>query len=162
MSIEASSREVVREMRQLLDVLDGGAGAALPAPPRSAEFIALCRGYGAAGLTVDGTSFEAVDRLPPLVLLTVYRIVEEALTNVTRHSRASTCSVYVTVDDTHVDVTVVDPGPPLPRPPVPLAHGGRGLTGMRERVRLFGGTLSCGEHPGGGFVVHAVVPLAPS
>ncbi len=161
MGIEASSREAVREMHQLLDVLDGGAGAVLPAPPRSAEFMALCRGYGAAGLTVEGSALGVVDGLPPLLLLTLYRIVEEALTNVTRHSQAVTCSVELTANDTSVNVIVADPGPARLRPAVPPPGTGRGLAGMQERVRLFGGTLSYGERTAGGFVVSAVLPLAP-
>lgn len=161
--IEESSREVLREMRQLLEVLDSADGSVqLVAPPRAVEFAALCRGFSAAGLSVDGPPFDAVDALAPLVQLTIYRIIEEALTNVTRHSEATSCTVCVNIIDERVDVSVTNPGPSKPRDIVAELGAGRGLVGMRERVNVFGGTLECELTPGGGFRVHAEIPIPMS
>ena len=160
--IESSSREAVREMRQLLDVLGGPDEApALAPPPTAAEFVALCAGYRAAGLDVRCTSAGDLDAMPPLQALTLYRIVEEALTNVTRHSRARCCTVRLCADAHGCRATVSDPGPSHPRAPVPPPGAGRGLAGMRERVALFGGALVAGACDAG-FTVDASLPTVRS
>ena len=160
--IESSSREAVREMRQLLDVLGGpGEAPGLAPPPRRAEFVALCAGYRAAGLDVRCTSAGDLDAMPPLQALTLYRIVEEALTNVTRHSRARCCTVRLCADAHGCRATVSDPGPSHPRAPVPPPGAGRGLAGMRERVALFGGALVAGACDAG-FTVDASLPTVRS
>jgi len=97
--------------------------------------------------------------LPPLLELCCYRIIEEALTNVTRHSSASAATVEVDRRDRRIRLAVADPGPAGPER---TDGGGRGLIGMRERVTLFGGTLSAGPSPGGGFAVVVELPVAPT
>jgi signal transduction histidine kinase len=158
--IEASSRDAVREMRRLVDVLDTGDGAELMAPPRLRDLDALCAGFDAAGLSVSRRLDPLVDALGAALGLTVYRIVEEALTNVTRHSTATQCVVEVAAVDGRLHVMVDDRGPSQLRAPVPPPGTGRGLAGMRERVALFGGDLIVGPN-GDGYRVEAWLPMDP-
>jgi signal transduction histidine kinase len=156
--IEASSRDAVREMRRLVDVLDTGDGVEFMAPPRRRDLEDLCAGFEAAGLTVTRRLDPVVDLLGAALGLTVYRIVEEALTNVTRHSTARQCGVEVAPLDARLHVMVDDQGPSQLRAPIPPPGAGRGLAGMRERVALFGGDLTVGP-VGGGYRVEAWLPL---
>ncbi|MFI7113215.1 sensor histidine kinase [Nonomuraea sp. NPDC050227] len=95
---------------------------------------------------------------PPEVNSTVYRIVQESLTNVARHAaRAVTVEVTVTGRDGAVVVEVADDAPPAPPS---RSRGGYGLLGMRERVEALDGTLRAGPRPEGGWTVHATLPLA--
>lgn len=159
--IEASSREAVREMRRLLDVLDPGDGEPLDPPRRVGDVRALAAGFAAAGLAVDVDVTGEDGAVGPGRALALYRIAQEALTNVTRHSSARSCRVAVSVGPAGARLVVYDPGPSLPRAPVPPPGAGRGLVGMRERVALFGGTLTAGPAADGGFVVDAFLPAAP-
>jgi signal transduction histidine kinase len=95
---------------------------------------------------------------PPEVTSTVYRVVQEALTNVVRHApQASTVSVSVAQQRQTLTVEIVDDGPPAtPK------RGGYGLLGMRERVETLGGTLRAGPRPGTGWSVLATVPIGVS
>src|SRR5207244_2033187 len=100
--------------------------------------------------------------LPPGLDLAAYRIVQEALTNVTRHANARSATVRITQDDGVLTVEVVDDG--RGGPTHSNAHGaGSGISGMRERAAALGGHLDAGPGPGGGFAVRARLPLeAPS
>jgi signal transduction histidine kinase len=87
----------------------------------------------------------------------VYRIVQEALTNVLKHAGNARAAVDVVCDDGEVRVVIVDDG----RGVNGRADGsGHGLLGMRERVAVYGGTLRAGPRTGGGFEVRAVLPYA--
>ena len=159
--IEASSRDAVREMRRLVNVLDAGDGSELMAPPRRTELETLCAGFAAAELVVEQHLDAVVDDLAAGPALTIYRIVEEALTNITRHSRARRCTVEVTGVAESVRIVIDDPGPSHPRAPVPPPGAGRGLTGMRERVGVFDGRFVAGPN-GLGFRVDVTLPVQPT
>lgn len=159
-AIEAASRAAVGEMRHVLDALRDDAyleqGSASIAPqPRLADLDRLLEGFRGAGVAVALRCRTEAVALPPLIELCCYRIVEEALTNVTRHSSASAATVDVDHRDRLITLAVTDPGPSRPG----RGDGGRGLIGMRERVALFGGTLSVGPTRGGGFAVVAQLPV---
>ncbi|MFG2006040.1 histidine kinase [Spirillospora sp. NPDC048911] len=101
--------------------------------------------------------------LPEGVALSVYRIVQEALTNVVKHAAPARCQVSVWADEHEVWITVTDDGPGtrvLPGGPRP--GEGHGLIGMRERVMMYGGDFSAGPRPGGGFAVSARLPYEPT
>jgi signal transduction histidine kinase len=167
LAIEESSRSVVGEMRRLLDVLDvhqpGGPGvpvAQMEPQPSLGRLDELASGFRRAGLAVDVRASGDTAGLSPLLELCCYRLIEEALTNVTTHSAATTASVELTVGEPQalaggrvVHIAVHDPGPAL----ACTAGSGRGLVGMRERVALFGGTLSAGAAEDGGFAVDATL-----
>ncbi|MGW4792994.1 sensor histidine kinase [Nonomuraea sp. NPDC004297] len=103
-----------------------------------------------------GAEMEAWARLPDGVGLAVYRIVQEALTNVTKHAAPARCRVSVVADGQEVRIEVVDDGPG--RRTLPGQGAGHGLIGMRERVMMYGGVFEAGRLPGRGFQVFAKVP----
>jgi signal transduction histidine kinase len=161
--IEASSRAAVGELRQLLDVLSPIDGVAPPQPGLSA-LPALVDRWRAAGMTIDAGLTGDPVAVAPTVSLCCYRLVEEALTNVAKHSLAGQARVRVVIGPM-VAVEVSDPGPPCPVPDGGDGGdggAGRGLVGMRERVALCGGSLSVGPHPDGSFDVVASVPAVPA
>ncbi|TDC86005.1 hypothetical protein E1292_48410 [Nonomuraea deserti] len=95
-------------------------------------------------------------RLPDGVGLSVYRIVQEALTNVAKHAAPARCQVSVVADGKDVRIEVMDDGPG--RRTLPSAGTGHGLIGIRERVMMYGGTFEAGSRPGRGFRVFAQLP----
>jgi signal transduction histidine kinase len=102
---------------------------------------------------------EDADSPAAAVELAAYRIVQEALTNVLRHSGAGTCEIAVRGDDGHLVVRVSDDG----RGPAAVdRRTGSGLETMRERAEELGGSLDLCERPGGGTVVQAVLPRNPA
>jgi signal transduction histidine kinase len=111
-----------------------------------------------AGLAVDLTLTGDAVTLDPGVDLTVYRIVQEALTNVLKHAGRATARVVVSFTADSVDLEVSDDGRG-PRPADESRPDGHGLVGMRERVSLYGGRLHTGPRAAGGFLVRARIPL---
>ena len=95
-------------------------------------------------------------RCPGGVELSVYRIVQEALTNVLKHADAERVEVTLAFRDSRLELEVVDDGTPLRRDAVVPGHG---IVGMRERVALLGGELETGRRAGGGFRVAARLPV---
>ena len=147
--IEDASRRAVGEMRHLLDALRDGDGGPGTAPqPGLGDLEGLLAGFRAAGLDV------AVTGSPPGGLgagldLTCYRLLEEALTNVTRHSAAGRAEIRFAEDGPRLQLEVEDPGPARPG----QEGSGRGRLGMAERATLFGGGLHAGPTPTGGWLV---------
>jgi signal transduction histidine kinase len=158
--IESTSRTALTEMRHLLGVLRSDVdGAELAPAPGLTGLTALIERAEQAGVPVELDVREA-QRLPDGVALSVYRIVQEALTNVVRHAAPARCRVSVVGGPGEVRVEVTDDGcgtrvPPADRPP------GHGLIGMRERVLMYGGSFHAGPRPEGGFGVAARLPFEP-
>ena len=158
---ERTGRQALEEMHRLLGVLRSPEESAtsMPEPDltRAAELLEPIRAAGlTAELCVEGTPRP----LPPGVDLSAYRILQEALTNVLRHARATRVDCTIRYDEDAVRLDVVDDGQPQGR----TSHSpdrGHGLIGMRERVALYGGTLDVGPTPGSGYRVAAVFPLPP-
>ena len=150
--IERSGRESLVEMRRLLGVLrhDDTAPALTP-QPGIGDLAALTESLRGSGLPVDLTVDGSPDGLPPALALSVFRIVQEALTNALKHAGSARVEVRVAIDETAVTVDVVDDGRGGPAE----TTGGHGLVGMRERVAMFDGELVAGPRPCGGFAVHA-------
>lgn len=174
--IAATGRSSLGEMRRLIAVLRDGDDAAAPRDPAPtlASLPDLVSRVRAAGLPVDlepddlesaGTS----SALPDGVQLAAYRVIQEALTNCLRHARATRAWVDVAVDADELVLTVRDDGVgdgSAPAPDAALSRNGRGgpatgmgLTGMRQRVAIYGGEFSAGADPGGGYRVRARFPL---
>jgi signal transduction histidine kinase len=155
--IERSGREALTEMRRLLAVLREPREETGRHPqPGVGELPALADSVRAAGLTVhlivDGDHVT----LPAAVDVSAYRIVQEALTNVLKHAGPAHAEVAVGCADGAVTIEVTDDGPGVT---AAAGSGGQGLTGMRERVAIFGGELRAGPRPGGGYAVRARLPL---
>jgi signal transduction histidine kinase len=167
-TIESTGRSAMDDLRRLLTLLSTTEGPVDPSPGLR-QLCALVDGFRQAGVQV---SMELPDPLPQLSAvadLAAYRIVQEALTNTVRHARGARANVQVRLYPTEVEVIVSDEVPARTddpegtvRTPVDVratAGTGRGLIGMRERVRLAGGTLvECGP-TGHGFRVHARLPV---
>ena len=94
-------------------------------------------------------------RLPDSVSLAVYRIVQEAVTNVVKHAAPAVCDATVVVGPGEVRIEVLDDG----RRTAAVNRAGHGLIGMRERVGLHGGVFEAGPRPGGGFAVKVCLPF---
>lgn len=167
-AIGTTSRQALTELRRLLDVLreESPEAAALAPQPALTDLDHLIEGVRAAGLPVRSTVRGRPDSLPAGRQLTVYRVVQEALTNTLKHGGPeATAHVEVTYADDEGDdgvrVTVTDTGVGGEAPAA--GSGGRGLTGMRERTALYDGTLEAGPlpHPPGGWRVELRLPKEP-
>ncbi|MFE9010635.1 sensor histidine kinase [Streptomyces cyaneofuscatus] len=154
--VRASGKEAVRELRATLSVLRETESTA-PAP-RLDQLAELVEGVEAGGVRVALRRTPSGAAYPAVVEATAYRIVQEALTNVVKHSGAGRVAASLTGTDTALHIEIVDDGPPRSELSAPDAADGFGLIGMRERVLALGGTLAYGPVPGGGFRVHAVLP----
>lgn len=156
-----SGRQALGELRRMLGVLrEQPEAPELHPQPRIADIEALCGRLRAAGPEVgyrSGGELEALDRG---VQLMAYRIVQEALTNALKHAGPGTrVDVTLAVEGAQLRIRVQDTGRPDGRRPAP--GEGHGLTGMRERAALYGGTLTAGPAPGGGWTVRAVLDVTP-
>ena len=172
--IEQTSRNALVEMRQALGVLRAGAGGADATTSNGSELDLVAGGGVRAGVELapapglsgldelaDRASLAGVqvkldvrdtDELPASTQLTLYRIVQEALTNVVKHAAPARCEVTVSASAGEVHVEVTDDGPGRGVLPNGVGHG---LVGMRERVGLYGGSFSAGPRAEGGFAVRA-------
>ncbi|MCV2488104.1 sensor histidine kinase [Geodermatophilus sp. YIM 151500] len=155
-TLRASGREAMAELRATIAVLRSGLEEPTRhAAPGLAQLDHLVRGVEEAGLPVDLAICGQRRELPAAVELTAYRMVQEALTNVMRHARATRATVRVHVGRSAVEVTVEDDGSGRADAP---EHRGSGLLGLAERARALGGVLTAGNRPGGGFLVQATLP----
>ncbi|MCO5973438.1 sensor histidine kinase [Actinoallomurus soli] len=154
--IKGVSNSALREIRSTLSLLREGA-APLKNPERGIEDLpALIEQVRLGGLPVTFKSYLDDQKVPAIVGFTVYRIVQESLTNVCRHAKDVTkIVVAIACANDHLDVSVVNDGAPA----APSEGGGIGIQGMRERVTAIGGRLDTTALPGGGFRVHARLPL---
>ncbi|GII57978.1 hypothetical protein Pth03_63670 [Planotetraspora thailandica] len=157
--IEAAGSDALSAMRRVVGLLrDADDAASVTAgPERLADLVERFRGHGPeVRLSQPGDEDES--SWPPEVTSTVYRVVQESLTNVSRHARhARLVTVAVARDGQAVTVEVADDAPPVPA----RGHhrGGYGLAGMRERVEALGGTLSAGPRAEAGWAVLATLPV---
>ena len=158
-SLSGVAREALAEMRRLLGVLRYDQPAGLAPQPQLSDLPALVDAARRAGVAVELAVPRAMGDVPSGVAVCAYRIVQESLSNASQHAPGAAVSVSVGHDAEAVLLRVAN-GPGAPAGPPPVEPGpGHGLTGMRERVALLGGSLSAGPSAGGGFVVSAVLPL---
>lgn len=158
--IEDTSRGTLVEMRRLLGVLRSEHGSPELAPsPGLAGLPELASRAGLAGVQVD-LSVRGEVRLPDGVELSVYRIVQEALTNVVKHAAPARCRVRVDADEHEARIEITDDGPGMRV--LPGGPGGHGLIGMRERVMMYDGVFTAGPRADGGFAVSARLPYHAS
>jgi signal transduction histidine kinase len=156
-AVETTGREAMAELRSLLGVLTPDEEEAPLMPqPGVAQLPALVQRVSDAGLPAELQVTGKPRTLAPDVDLTVYRIVQEALTNALKYAGPVRTEVALDYRDDSLKVEVLDEGGKpdgLPRAP------GRGLAGMRDRVALYGGTLEAGPRMGRGYAVRAWLPL---
>lgn len=150
-------RQALEELRQVIGVLRLGETSGPQPTPTLEDFRRLVDQSGAAGLKVSLTTEIEDGTLPPEVARTAYRVLQEALTNVHKHAGgADTCVRIRQMPDVIEMAVENEPGD---EPGHALPGGGNGLVGLRERVTALGGSLEAGPRPGGGFAVHARIPL---
>jgi signal transduction histidine kinase len=157
-TIKAASREALGEVRQVLSTLRAPGEAPRSPAPGLDRLPELVEQADAAGLTAQVAEEGVRAPLPPGADLAAFRIVQEALTNIVRHSGARTARVRLAYRPGRLEVTVDDDGPAVAGGE---SGGGNGLAGMRERAVALGGTVETGPRPDGGFRVRARLPLGP-
>jgi signal transduction histidine kinase len=182
-AIQTVTREALTDMQRLLGVLrpDGdppgpgtapvnrGEAAALAPAPGLADLDRLVSGTAGAGVRVEVRRTGQARAIPPGIDLAAFRIVQEGLTNVVKHSGADCCRVSIACGTNHLSVEITDQGQESAGwAGVPAraglvagasARAGHGIAGMRERVSLYGGDFSAARLPGRGFRVVARFPL---
>ncbi len=155
--VERSGEQSLAELRRILALLREPAQRAESRPqPSLAELDELVASYRAAGLAVRLEVIGEPTPLPGGVELSLYRIVQEALTNALKHADPTTVTVTLGYRDSRLELEVVDDGTTAT---LGAATAGQGLIGMRERVALLGGELETGPREGGGFRVAARLPV---
>lgn len=155
-TIKAASKEALGEVRQVLDTLRApGAAPRAPAPGLD-RLPELVEQAASTGLTVDVETVGEAPPLPPGADLAAFRIVQEALTNVVRHSGSRTARVRITYTPGRLALRIDDEGPATGSD---AGGSGNGLAGMRERAGALGGTIEAGPRPDGGFRVLAELPV---
>jgi signal transduction histidine kinase len=159
-ALAKTGREALVELRRLLGMLrdaDDEQTAARAPQPGLERIDDLVRDVRDAGLSVD-VCVEGVRRpVPAAVALSAYRIVQEALTNTLRHAGPAHATVTIRYEDDALDVEIADDG----NRTAVSSGSGYGLVGIRERVAVFGGSVSVGARQEGGFVVAARLPVPP-
>ncbi|MEV8016555.1 sensor histidine kinase [Streptomyces sp. NPDC086554] len=162
-TISGTSGEALEELRRMLRVLraqeDGEEppDAPMPGLARLGEMVERVRAAGGVSveLRIEGTPRQ----LAPGIELCAYRVVQEALTNVLKHARGAAVVVELRYQRHHVTVSVTDDGEGVILDRVG-AGSGHGLIGMRERAKLYGGTISIGPLSEGGFAVRLTLPTS--
>jgi signal transduction histidine kinase len=155
-TVERTGRSALTEMRRLLGMLRADTNDPLTPQPRLTDLPILVGQLRAAGLPVDLRVEGEARELPVGIELSAYRIVQEALTNALKHAGNAKASVNIRYGSDSLELEIADDG--VESSP-PVASGGHGLLGMRERVALYGGRLDAGRRPGGGFAVRVVLPI---
>jgi signal transduction histidine kinase len=162
-----TGRRSLAELRRMLGVLREQTDEPnLHPQPGIADIDPLCRRIRAAGPQVEYQSTGELDAMDMGVQLATYRIVQEALTNTLKHAGPQTrAHLALRIDGTRLRILVRDTGPPGSQqsglPERDHAELGHGLVGMRERAALYGGTVTVGPAPGGGWCVEADLDLNP-
>lgn len=154
--IERVGREAMRDTRRLLGLTRSAGGASVTPPqPSLADLEPLLERTRRAGIEVDLLIAGEQRQLTQGIELSAYRIVQEALTNTMRHSRASSAQVRIEYRSDQLRLQITDDGAALPG-----SNGdGHGLAGIRERALTFGGTAEASPIPEGGWRVSATLPL---
>ncbi|QNE22709.1 sensor histidine kinase [Kribbella qitaiheensis] len=158
-AIKEASKEALVELRSIVGILRQSDEAAPRQPVVGLEHLdSLISRTSMAGLEVHSTIHGDPRSLPTGLDRAAFRIVQESLTNVVRHAKASTATVRIQYGERALVVQVDDDGRSLAGPP----KEGNGIIGMRERATALGGTLTASRTPTGGLRIVAHLPLEPA
>ena len=160
--VSATGRSALTEMRRLLGVLREPAVPGHAPQPSLDDLDELIATVRAAGLPTRLTVTGQPASLPPSAQLALYRTIQEALTNTLKHAPGSVAQVRLAYRTGEVELEVTDDGRPGAVSAPGSRGGGHGIVGMRERAAIFGGQVSAGPRPGGGWRVHTVLRLDPA
>jgi signal transduction histidine kinase len=156
--IETTAQQALTEMRRLLGMLRRqDEELALGPQPSLTNLDTLAASVRDAGLPVDVVVKGSLERVPPAIDLSAYRLVQEGLTNALKHAGPAHARVFVSCSGNEVEVEVTDDGRGVNGNG--MSTGGHGLTGMRERVAMLGGQIEIGPRTAGGFALRARLPL---
>ncbi|MEU3618340.1 sensor histidine kinase [Streptomyces sp. NPDC006872] len=159
--VREASRSALNELRATVGLLRQSGDPEAPTEPAPGldRLDELAGTFRSAGLHVEVARTDHGTKLPAAVDLAAYRVIQEALTNVQKHAGTEAkAEVSVVRVGPNIEVTVLDNGRPA-GDESPESGGGHGLLGMRERVSALRGTLTTGPRYGGGFRVHAILPV---
>jgi signal transduction histidine kinase len=159
-NLSDTSRATLHELRAVLNVLHRGEAEPTEPAPHLGGLQRLVEMAGQASVRVDVETAGLSDTLPATVSVVAYRIIQESLTNVVRHSTADHATVRLDQDGHRLRIAVVDQGPA--RTDIPMAPAGFGIIGMTGRAQAVGGELTAGPGESGGFEVWANLPLPES
>lgn len=154
-TVEDTGRSALTEMRRLLGVIHDGRSVELSPQPGLDLLDTLAEEVRLAGLRVRVHRHGEPTVLPRAIDLSAYRIVQEGLTNCLKHARASVADVTVWHTPDDLEIEVVDDGVG----PTTSDGLGRGITGIRERVKIYGGEMTTGPGPNGGFRLNVRLPI---
>lgn len=160
-SIERSGREALAEMGRLVGMLRSDEAEERMPQPGLARLDEVVERVREAGIDVELVVEGEPRMLPASVDVSAFRIVQEALTNVVRHSKSSRARVLLRWEPTTLEIQVADDGVGPPAESNRRKGGGHGLVGIRERVALFGGLLATGRSELGGYLLTARLPFSP-
>nr|WP_063042983.1 histidine kinase [Nocardia pseudovaccinii] len=160
-SIGATAREALNEIRGMLGVLRSDGQLPEHAPqPKAADVLGLFEGARRAGVRIDWTVDGLLDPVPDSVGLALYRIVQESLSNASRHAPGAPVQVAIVIGADALQLSV---GNALSATVArPVGNGGHGIAGMRARALAVGGEVSAGSRADGGFEVRARLPITPA
>lgn len=159
-AIETASRSALNELRRVLAQIREPGCQPTSDEPGLVEIADLVDGLDHDGLVVEYHVIGEPVAYPALLQTTVYRIVQEALTNVVKHAHTARARIEIRHSPHELAVSITDDGPVAEGAEPPDGSGsGLGLLGMRERVSLFGGRFEAGPRPEGGFAVAAYFPI---
>lgn len=152
--IRATGNEAIGEMARLVELMRDEDSSARAPQPTLDDLRRLVEQWRSSGLEVTLRREGAPRPVPAAVQLSAYRVAQESLTNVAKHSDATQASVLLRYEADRIDVEVRDNG----KHTRPGAGLGSGLAGLRERVAVFNGRFEAGQEPAGGWTVHASFP----
>lgn len=161
-AIQETARVTLAELRTLLGALrtDVDEDPPLEPLPGMARLADLVEHVAGAGLTVRVSVVGTPMALPPGLDVTAYRVVQESLTNAAKHAGVgTTVDVHLEYSADAMQIDVIDDGGHADRAAAP-PPGGHGLLGLQERLAIHDGQMDAGRRPGGGFAVHATLPLS--
>ena len=158
-NLEVTARSTMAEMRRLVSILDEGENTDFQPPPGISDLASLITRVGESGVPVEFHMEGESQRIGSGLSLTVYRIVQEALTNVINHAKGfDLVEVTVKGGEKYLTVEVLDNGQ-LPSTDFAIGHG---LTGMMTRALMYGGSIDAGPRQARGFRIMARIPLQES
>ena len=156
LAVEETGRQALTELRRLLGILHDQDPLALAPQPGLTDVPALAEAMQQTGIEVDIRVEGRPRPLPASLDLTAYRIIQEALTNTLKHAGPARASIVVRYDADTLRLDITDDGQ---APPSAADGSGHGLSGMRERVKMFGGQLDAGPRSDVGYTVSVRLPL---
>ncbi len=157
-SIGATARDALNEVRGMLGVLRSDGRLPDHAPqPGAADIGDLLAGTRKAGVPISWRIDGSTEPVPETTGLALYRILQESLSNASRHAPGAWVDVRIDYGTSLVDLTVANG--PAASAPTPVGNGGHGLRGMQERALAVGGLVTAGPRDDGGFAVNAQLPV---